>query len=620
MRKFLITSLLLICAFLVITEVEAAQYFVRTDGGTAAQCAGLSDKPYTILISDVTHDCAVNHPFWIVAPNGNNPSKMIGGDSMIIGPGQYQMGLGAPNATGCSKDYPWDCFMRSLPSGTVAAPTKILGQGWDTGCASRPQLWGTERAYNILNLQGSNNIQLQCLDLTDHSGCIESGPDKATRCQRDVYPYGPWAGNGLIASDSVNVFIKNVSIHGLRSGVHAGRLKDWTMENFEIVANSFVGWDGDIGADTSSNSGKMWFKNSKIQWSGCGETYPGLQPHHCYSQDQGGYGDALGTNKTGGDWVFDNVDMSFNVSDALDLLYHNGLGLIIINGGRYESNAGNAVKVATTTTITNSKINADCNFFKGQPFTSTTDVGFNPVAFNNCRAGGNSIAYAPRPGKTLTINQSTVVGKGDVIVMSGGSGCDGTEKIISGKNIYVGFDDFNGGDKSALYYAAGATGNGDGTCGSLKMTELGSVAWNVKEGCPAGYVCKDPLFAGPLSGGNWGLTLQSASPVLAYGYQPVNVPVPEPTPTPTPTPDPTPTPTPTPDPCPICPAPIVCPAPVVCPEPIVCPVTPNPTTFMSMTAYRNNMSKYLDNAITAPDIRGVTKNSRNYKVTIEVLK
>ncbi len=530
-------------------KVEAATYYVRTDGGTATQCLGVSDKPYTPIISDVSRDCAFNHPFWAISVAGN-PTKMVGGDTLIIGPGEYMMGWGAPNIINfstCHSTYPWGCYMSPIPSGPDALhPTRILGRGWDTanGVIGAPKLWGTERTFRILNLQGSSNVEIQYLDVTDKSNCIENGPDSATRCQRSTYPYGQWAVNGIEARDSNNVLIKNVDIHGLVKGIFAGRVSNWTLENVNLVANSFAGWDGDIGATTSSNSGNIIFKNSKIQWSGCGQNLDGT-PHHCYSQDQGGYGDGLGTATSGGNWVFDNTEVVQNVSDGIDLLYHNGNGTITITGGRYEANAGNQIKVATTTTITGAKINGNCEYFKGQPFTATTNTSFQPTAFNDCRAGGTSLAISARPGKTHSISQSTVIGRGDVLIMTAGSSCNGTEKLISNKNIFVGYGDYWGGDKVALYYAAGAGGNGDGTCGLMKLTELDSVAWNVKEGCPVGNKCADPLFMGPLSGDNWGLALQSSSPAIGYGYSTSSIPVPSPTPSTIPSPTPTASSTPT---------------------------------------------------------------------------
>src|SRR5262249_37275332 len=161
---------------------------------------------------------------------------------------------------------------------------RILGKGWDSNCASPPQLWGTEHATKVVNLNGSNNVELQCLEITDHSACQEFGP---APCNRDTSPFGTWASAGIEASDSSNVLLKNVNVHGLaHTGIHAARLKDWTIQNSQIVANAFVGWDGDMGDGTSSDSGALVFDHVKIQYNGCGETYPGKAPYDCFSQSQ----------------------------------------------------------------------------------------------------------------------------------------------------------------------------------------------------------------------------------------------------------------------------------------------------------------------------------------------
>ncbi|MBP6342749.1 MAG: hypothetical protein KA403_02315, partial [Candidatus Omnitrophica bacterium] len=498
----------------------ATTYYIRTDGGSDTQCTGKADAPYSG--SGSNQACAYSHPFYVLSAAGS-PNRMVGGDTMIIGPGQYMMGFGAPNSPSCSQYYPWDCSMRAVPSGTASNPTRILGKGYDTGCATKPQLWGTERSASVLDLRSSNNVQVQCLEITDHSSCIDSGPDLATKCNRNSYPYGPWAMIGIVASDSQNVLLKNVHIHGLRTGVLAGRLKDWYMENVDIIANSFIGWDGDIGSDVSSNSGTISFKNSKILWSGCGETYPGLQPHHCYSQDQGGYGDALGTHHTDGNWIFDHVDISKNVSDGIDLLYHTGNGSIKISHSRFEGNAGNQVKVAANTTIHNSKMIGNCAYFNGKSFTSTTGVGFNAVAFNNCRAGGNTVAVDFHPGMTLSIYNSTITGNGDVLIQSSGKSCLSTDKVISKNNIYIGGPEFNNGgeDKADLYYAAGAGGNGDGSCGAVPFSSSNDIIWGTKNNsakCPSGSTskCVDPKVIGPITytGDNQDVSLQSSSPAI----------------------------------------------------------------------------------------------------------
>ena len=151
--KFIRKTLGLIAAmgFCVLMAVPAygATYYVRSDGGSATQCSGLSDVPYPGSGANVS--CAFNHPFWALATR-NNPTKLEGGDTLIIDGSdnaEYMIGWGAPNITSfsnCHSSYPWDCYFRPVPSGPDPAhPTRILGKGWDSGCNEPPQLWATER-------------------------------------------------------------------------------------------------------------------------------------------------------------------------------------------------------------------------------------------------------------------------------------------------------------------------------------------------------------------------------------------------------------------------------------------------------------------------------------------
>ena len=503
---------------LIAVPAYSETYYVRTDGGTNTQCTGKTDAPYPG--SGSLQACAFNHPFWAISIP-NNPTKLQGGDTLIIdgsNNAEYMMGYGAPNTSDtsrCDSYFPWDCYMQSIPSGPDPAhPTRILGKGWDTGCANPPQLWGTERADRILYLNGSDNIEIQCLEITDHSACQENGP---VACDRQAPDCGPWAPIGLYAVDSDNVLLKNVNIHGMaKAGIHAGRLKDWTLEDTRIVGNSFVGWDGDVGAGQSSNSGTITFNRVSILYNGCGETYPGEEPHHCYSQSQGGYGDAIGTHETGGNWVFTECDISHNTSDGLDLLYHNGNGVITIKRSRFEGNAGNQVKTATDAVIENSLIIGNCAYFAGQPFTSTSGN------FDNCRALGNTISLHFKPGKTVSISNSTVTSNGDVLVISGGYDCDGSESITSRNNIYLGSVEYHAQfENSDLYYASGATGNGDGPCGDVAFDDDYSVIWNTKyisTDCDdkPHSICANPLMEEPIvnfyQGDVYDAYLQESSP------------------------------------------------------------------------------------------------------------
>jgi len=252
---------------LVALSVSATTYYVRPDGGTAEQCTGLVDVAYPG--SGTGQACAWDHIFRALPPDGT--VLLSGGDTLIVGAGSYRMGWGAPGADSdgdtCASDFRWGCYMPPLPSGPDPAhPTRILGQGWDSGCVDPPELWGAERPDIMLNLTDASNVELGCLEVTDHSGCVEfhSG---GLACERDTAPYGDWAPVGLQAEDSSEVWLHDLDIHGLAAvGIHAGRLHDWTVERVRLAANGAAGWDGDLWDEGSdSNTGTLRFSHWTVE-------------------------------------------------------------------------------------------------------------------------------------------------------------------------------------------------------------------------------------------------------------------------------------------------------------------------------------------------------------------
>ncbi len=418
----------------------AATYYIRPDGGSTIQCTGTTDAPYPG--SGSSQPCAWDHPFRALPPGG--APLINGGDTLIITAGSYRMGYGAPQTENCDADGAFDCLMPPIPSGSSpASPTRILGAGWNTGCASPPELWGAERPWFIINLTGSNNVELACLEITDHSGCVEfhSG---GLACQRDTSPYGDWASIGLYAEDSATVHLKDLNIHGLAAGgVHAGRLTDWTVENVRIAGNGSVGWDGDIDGD-DSNNGTLTFRHWTVEWNGCGETYPGGQPVGCWAQSAGGYGDGVGTGETGGNWLIEDSAFLYNTSDGLDLLYTRRSGSsITIRRTIALGNAGNQIKTNGPTLIENSIMVGNCGYFDGQSFTYNVD---------NCRAFGNALALNLQPGNQVTLMNNTIAGEGDCLieVICEGS-CDGSESAVMRNNIFMGTTDFMQPFENACY-------------------------------------------------------------------------------------------------------------------------------------------------------------------------
>lgn len=418
--------------------MDAKTYYVRVDGGTPGQCDGLHDAPYR---RGKGRACAWRHPFDALPPGGK--PRIAGGDTLVIGAGQYMIGLGAPGTAGnhaCYAAGAWDCMAAPVPAGpSPQRPTRILGAGYDSGCAQPPQLWGTERVGSVLDLRGSSNVEIACLDITDHSDCIEfhchggdckGPPGEIATCGRDQPPFGAWASTGIRAADAHDVVLRDLDIHGLaHTGISAGRVRDWRLERVRIRANGWVGWDGDIGKDDSSNAGTLRFSDVEIAWNGCGERYPGGAIFGCWAQEEGGYGDGLGTARTGGDWFFDRVRVHDNTSDGIDLLYADGSGRVVVTDSQLWNNAGNQLKVRGAAEVRGSTVVGSCSAARGRGHLRETDL---------CRAAGNALVVAVGEGRDTHIERSDLRGAGDCVLEFGCSGQEcrvGSSVEVSGNLI-----------------------------------------------------------------------------------------------------------------------------------------------------------------------------------------
>ena len=489
----------------------AATYYVRTDGGTASQCTGLANAAYPG--NGGNQACAWSSPMIALPPPpgyGLTAVPLIrGGDTLLIASGSYMIGFGAPGTASCNTGMTYACTMASVPSGPSAAqPTRILG----ADCAAPPELWGTQRAASVLNLSGSSNVEVGCLEVTDHSSCIEnhcqmSGTCRGEidRCPRDAYPFGSWAENGLVASDSSNVYLHDLNIHGMANeGARVGRLTNWTMERIRIFGNGFGGWDNDIRngvptADTS-NHGTITFRNSEIGYNGCGEHYPAGDIYGCWGQNEGGYGDGLGSGPTGGNWVFEDMYVHHNTQDGLDLLYADGTGSITMDRIRAEGNAGNQLKMAGNSIITNSLVIGDCAYFSRAGSIGVGDMQDS----DSCRASGDAIAILPGNDigpngtninhvVTVTVQNNTIVGEGGGLIMLSRGNPASTANFISNalsgstnwRLALSGYMELTGG----IYYYATA-GFSPPT-----MNYAGNLFWKIKHNqCPVGSLCEDPQF------------------------------------------------------------------------------------------------------------------------------
>lgn len=515
---FIIAILSLIVLSTLPSKVFSATYYVRPDGGTAKQCTGLVDKPYPG--SGINQPCAWSHPFWALKIEGGLPRwRLSSGDTLIIKSGSYMMGYGAPNTGWCDRAFSWDCVLPPLPSNV-----RILGEGWDKGCPNPPELWATERALQIFNLTGSNKVILACLDLTDHASCADFHKNRNARCQRENPPFGHWGERGIFAKDSQNVTLQDLNIHGFAvEGIKAGRISNWRLLRVRIAGNGWSGWDGDLQEDRgSSNSGEIRFSQVTIEWNGCVETYPDRQPSYCWAQSAGGYGDGVGTGRTGGHWIIEDSIFRYNTSDGLDLLYV-GVGIpntfVELHRVQAYGNAGNQIKIGGQSLIDNSLIIGNCNYFTGKPF--APDMG-DVNSGDACRAGGASVSLSAGPNNKNYVVNNTIIGEGwamtEILCQTNdfpdAPPCKGNERLYLVNNIFYAFPNVTKvGDWPDLI--------GDGDPGKFTRPETihHNLFYRVQIDVPVGVknINADPLFVRFNDINNIDAHLKIGSPAIDRG-------------------------------------------------------------------------------------------------------
>lgn len=490
-------------------NVEAAgPYYVRTDGGTSTQCTGLADAAYDG--SGTGEACAYIHPAWSIGATGTT-GTLAANETLIIGAGQYMIGYGMPNTSGCSSSAPYDCVLDTLPNGA-----KIYGSNYascdNTSRTSKPQLWGTQSVPYILHVESTSNVDIQCLDITDHSDCgfrvggnqcSETYPNAETYARVGIYGFG---GSGLN--------MKNLDVHGLSLyGLQIGGFNGWTREYVNVDGNYFANVEGDrAGHSNTSFSGTISILNSKNRYAGCEEAYPpsATFAHADYSgctdQNASGYGDGEGTYQSGGNYVIKNSEWSNSASDGLDLLYHTS-GSVSIDKSLFEGNNGNQLKVvAANLDVTNSIFIGTCTYL------SDSGKVYNTGSWSNCRANGG-IVVTPMLGSVInwfnnTIVTATHTGGSAAIEVSGNTGaglntatCNGTEDWNFSNNIY-----YSPNATWTIYYNdLGGVAGGCTTSLNAAATDHTEIYNFQSNPCPSGtgnLCASDPLFVGSISASN----------------------------------------------------------------------------------------------------------------------
>jgi hypothetical protein len=219
-----------------------------------------------------------------------------------------------------------------------------------------------------------------------------------------------------------------------------------------------------------------------VEWNGCAEGYPDTQEHSgCWS----GYGDGIGTGKTGGDWVIEDSMFRWNTSDGIDLLYTVG-GKIRVERTWVEGNAGNQIKTRGPAVIRNNVVVGDCRFFEGKSFTWRVD---------HCRALGDAVVpVIGGPAEVADVTNNTVLSRGNCTVVAEAKGFDGgpianggTLRIVN--NILVGGLVANTTTNACYLY----------TQGPMSVVQKHNTLHHVRNyscgvNASDGIVCADPLL------------------------------------------------------------------------------------------------------------------------------
>ena len=582
MKRTNAAVLLLISFFLLGKAAFATTWYVRADGGTrysasrvanglSVQCNGKYDAPYS-GDGGTNENCAFNDYRALYddqATYGVLQWVIAGGDTVIID-STKQWRVGWDGDTGATSGWcsgsssgPYGCFNPTVPAGTVAQPTRILGRNYascNVGNAmdktKMTQLFGGHGTYAVLNLVGTQNVQLECLELARHSNCaVHGSPIFPSDCHTPTADGGiqDYDGDGVITDQSTsNILLQDMWIHGHTDRGIIGPIGGLiTANRIDIDTNGEAGWDFDNGSSTPSINGTLKMSYSIIEWSGCNQEYPAVHAipvASCYDQNSGGYGDGIGSpTGTGLNVSMDHDIFRYNTQDGEDFGHvDTGTYTLSITDSASYGNMGGQYKwgpAFSNVTIKNNIALANC--FRMQAGMAGVPSTYNQYLSDFCRAG-DGISFEAYNGNTTLLANNTVISYSPTTVdfqcatQNGVQTCNNTTFNFT-NNIFRGYDNpvtYSAGGQAGgpgLYCGAGCNSstapigtlnrlnnNYDGFRGSCQANQLyyASNGKASQETCTdPGFVAELPSFTTESAFDNYNFTLSSGSPLLAAGVQ-----------------------------------------------------------------------------------------------------
>ncbi|MHB8303711.1 MAG: Ig-like domain-containing protein [Acidobacteriaceae bacterium] len=499
-------------------------WYVRPDGGTLysstntkGQCSGKANAAYPG--KGTNRPCAAGNLRYLWA-DGVTYQQMkwviSGGDTVIVAqnPTGYNTGLDQPSPyqtppgkafvpINCAGN-PF-CSMPSIPSGTAARHTRILGANY-ANChadAAKTLLIVSYSAGAAFNVGDSQFVDIACFEITDKAACANNG-NFTNNCHGSALDFGNTGiGESALTSD---VTYTDIFIHGLGGeGIHGATGVGVVADHLHIRAMPSAGIDMDDDPWQSGNisvAGGLTLTNSITEFTGCVEEYPVVHQYpyiECRDQNTGGYGDGFGTASTSGDWKFDHDIWRYNFQDGLDLL-HSGMNSLTVTNSQSYGEDGNAFKIGSGKTIVfqNNFVDNNCNriayTFGDEPASAIVP------GVSTCRAGGAGVVAMFDGQGVDAFQNNTLVGYGAV---SYEIGCEGSwdacthAKTAFENNAVLGYADslYNEDKVASLFY--GDTPASDMPPNQGWAIRDHNLYYNVRHGCPkllAGEVCANPRF------------------------------------------------------------------------------------------------------------------------------
>jgi hypothetical protein len=378
------------------------------------------------------------------------------------------------------------------------------------------QLFGGFGLTFTFNLQDTQYVDVQCIELTTHNGvCTHGGSPSYPRYCNNNPPLDDYAQDGFITNNTTsNVTLQDVYIHGFNSsGLYGAIGGPITVTRVFVGFNGFAGWNFDDQVHTPDAPGSQILAHYVTMiGNGCYEEYPvvhAFPAQACYDDTSGGFGDAWSGQDTVLDsFICDHCFMEYNTKDAF-IGPHTQVGNLSITNSASIGNMGAQWKwggaLNSTVLFQNNLTVMNCTRMSAalpgavQNFAQFTGLSGSYLT-DFCRAAGDGISILTRAGSTNHFYGNTIIAANQTILdancgyVDGAGGheetnCGTSPLVWTGNNIlgYVG--PANGGQAPGLWYFNPGAG------GSLVLTSSLNNEFGIRNGDTCGtntITCVDP--------------------------------------------------------------------------------------------------------------------------------